>query len=208
MVWLAGSAQPMFAPGPGVRERRRHQRVKVALSGRYMLEDKREFFCTTRDMSPGGVALEAPEKGNLGSRIIVYLDQIGRLEGSVARHFANGFALFFNVTVAKREKLAEQLTWLANRHDLGMAEDRRHERIVPYRLRSTLKLPEGREYRVVIVDVSRSGVALRCDVQPPLGAIVTAGTTEGRVTRHFAGGIALEFLRQFPDENFDENVEL
>lgn len=205
---LAGSAGLALALTPHARERRRHQRVKVALSGRYMLEDRREFLCKTLDMSPGGVALLAPEKGDLHSRVVLYLDQIGRLEGSVARHFENGFALALNVTVAKREKLAEQLTWLASRHDLGMAEDRRHERIIPKLLRSTLKLVDGREYRAVIVDVSRSGVAVRSDAQPPIGDVATIGRTQGLVVRHFPGGVALEFLRTIPEEAFDESVEL
>jgi hypothetical protein len=190
------------------RERRRHQRVKVALSGRYMLADQREFSCKTQDMSPGGVALLGPETGNVGSRVVVYLDQIGRLEGTVARHLANGFALSLNVTAAKREKLAEQLTWLANRHILGVAEDRRHERIIPRIVRSTLKLDDGREYRAVIVDVSRSGVAVRCDIQPPIGDLATVGRTHGVVVRHFPGGVALEFSRIMPDDAFDESVEL
>jgi hypothetical protein len=159
-------------------------------------------------MSPGGVALLAPENGEIGSRVVVYLDQIGRLEGSVTRHLATGFALSLNVTVAKREKLAEQLTWLANRHLLGMAEDRRHERIVPRLLHSTLKLADGREYRAVIIDVSRSGVAVRCDIQPPIGDPATVGRTAGLVVRHFPGGVALEFSRIMSDDAFDENVEL
>ena len=33
---------------------RRHQRVKVALLGRYMLSDRQEYPCQTIDVSPGG----------------------------------------------------------------------------------------------------------------------------------------------------------
>jgi hypothetical protein len=35
------------------QERRRSQRVKIDLTGRYMLADRREFSCRTLDMSPG-----------------------------------------------------------------------------------------------------------------------------------------------------------
>ena len=34
-------------------------------------------------------------------------------------------------TARKRDKLAAQLTWLANRDILNLPEDRRHDRIVP-----------------------------------------------------------------------------
>ena len=38
-------------------DRRRHQRVRVNLLGRYMLPDRREFPCQVVNMSPGGMAL-------------------------------------------------------------------------------------------------------------------------------------------------------
>jgi hypothetical protein len=189
-------------------DRRRHQRVKVTLLGRYMLEDRREFPCQTIDMSPGGVALFAPVNTPVGSRVVAYLDELGRIEGRVARHLDNGFALAMNVPLLKREKLADQLTWLANRHALGMPEDRRHERIAPRNVRSTLKLADGREHLVKLLDISLSGAALKADVQPPMGTIVTVGQTPGRVVRHIDGGIAIEFLRLMPAETFGENVKL
>src|SRR5487761_2554649 len=101
---------------PLAQERRRHQRVKVSLLGRYMLADRREFPCQTIDMSPGGLALFAPVKGKDGERVIAYIDQIGRVEGQIVRQLDNGFALRMTMTLIKREKLADQLTWLANRN--------------------------------------------------------------------------------------------
>jgi hypothetical protein len=189
-------------------DRRRHQRVKVTLLGRYMLEDRREFPCQTIDMSPGGVALFAPVKAPIGARIVAYLDDLGRVEGTASRHLETGFALSLNVTAVKREKLADQLTWLANRHTLGLPEDRRHERITPRNPRSTLIMPDGREHLIKLIDVSLSGAAAKADIQPPLGTIITIGRTKGRVVRHFEGGIALEFLRLMPIEMFDETVRL
>jgi PilZ domain len=53
---------------PLAEERRRHQRVKVNLLGRYMLADRREFPCQVIDMSPGGMALIAPIAGQPGER--------------------------------------------------------------------------------------------------------------------------------------------
>ena len=100
---------------PLAEERRRHQRVKVNLLGRYMLADRREFPCQVVDMSPGGMALQAPMAGQPGERVIAYVDHLGRLEGKVARTFENGFAMTISATLRKRDKLAAQLTWLANR---------------------------------------------------------------------------------------------
>ena len=189
-------------------ERRRYQRVNVALLGRYMLRDRREFPCQTIDMSPGGVALLAPMPGAVGERVVVYLDHVGRIEGHVARHLANGFAMSVTAPLLKREKLADQLTWLANRHALGLPEDRRHERIVPRVTRTVVRLPDGHELIAKIIDVSISGVAVAVDVKPPVGSAITVGQTMGRVVRTFDGGIAVEFSRLLPAETFGDDVRL
>src|SRR5262249_57429684 len=78
---------------PAAEERRRLQRVKVHLLGRYMLPDRREFPCQIINMSPGGLALLAPGIGNVGDRVIAYLDHIGRVEGRFTRIMDNGVAL-------------------------------------------------------------------------------------------------------------------
>ena len=194
--------------GARIQERRRHQRVKVVLSGRYMLEDRREYACQTLDISPGGVAFAGTAKGGVGERVIAYLSQVGRVEGTVARHLDQGFAIQMKLPVIKREKLADQLTWLANRQALGMAEDRRHERIAPIFSHTTVKLPHGQEYMAKLIDISISGAALTVAARPPNGSPVIVGQTEAQVVRHFEGGIAVEFNRPFPAEVFNEKITL
>jgi PilZ domain len=189
-------------------ERRRHQRVKIALPGRFMREDREEFSCVTIDVSPGGVAIASQGVVQKGERIIAYLKQVGRLEGRVSREFADGFALQLRLSVNKREKLADQLTWLANRQALGMPEDRRHERMEPRNTGTTLKLWNGRERVAKIIDVSVSGCAILVDMSPPIGSSVTVGATSAHVVRHFNGGIAVEFARLIPVESFDAFIIL
>jgi hypothetical protein len=203
---VTSSAMPLIESK--IRERRRHQRVKVVLAGRYMLENRHDYPCQTIDISPGGVAFAALERGDVGERVIAYLSQIGRVEGSISRHFDQGFAIQMKLPVNKREKLADQLTWLANRQALGMAEDRRHERITPRFSHTTLKLPGGQEHLARLVDISISGAALAVGAKPPIGSPVIVGETAAQVVRHFEGGIAVEFNRLFPADTFDENVAL
>jgi hypothetical protein len=200
------SAMPLLAVK--FEERRRHQRVKVVLPGRYMLEDRLEYPCQTLDISPGGVAFASSARPRVGERVIAYLNQIGRVEGTVARHFEQGFAIAMKLPFIKREKLADQLTWLVNRQALGMAEDRRHERIAPRFSHTTLKLPNGQEYLARLIDISISGAALTVAATPPIGSPVVIGETGAQVVRHFTGGIAVEFNRPFPAETFNENTTL
>jgi hypothetical protein len=193
---------------PLSEERRRFQRVRVNLLGRYMLADRREFPCQVVDMSPGGMALVAPVTARPSERVIAYIDHVGRLEGTVVRAFPNGFAMTIAATARKRDKLAAQLTWLANRHILGLPEDRRHGRLVPKNTRTTLVLPSGVTVPCTLIDVSLSGAAVHTEAKPPVGSLIMLGRTQARVVRIRDDGIAVEFTRlQHPDfleENFTD----
>lgn len=195
---------------PSVRalsdERRRFQRVRVNLLGRYMLADRREFPCQVVNMSPGGMALIAPVTGAPGERVIAYVDHLGRLEGHIARAFQNGFAMTIGASARKRDKLAAQLTWLANRHILGLPEDRRHGRIVPRNPLGRLIMPNGVNIGCRIIDVSESGAAVATDQRPAIGALVTLGKVQGRVVRHLEDGFAIEFTRLQHPDFIEENV--
>lgn len=199
---------PLFKQDDLSVERRRTQRVKLALLGRFMRQDRMEFACQMIDMSPGSAAFYSPVKPDMGEKVIAYLDQIGRIEGIVTRHFETGFAIQMNVPAMKREKLANQLTWLANRHDLGMKEDRQHERIVPNSTRIILKLADGREFMAKLIDISISGAAMTVEANAPMGTRVTVGQTPAKVVRVFDTGVAVEFLRPFAAEGFDANSRL
>ena len=203
-------ALPLSKPKilPLAEERRRFQRVKVNLLGRYMLEDRREFPCQVINMSPGGMALIAPVAGMPGERVIAYVDHLGRLEGKIARTIDNGFAMTISASVRKRDKLAAQLTWIANRHILNLPEDRRHGRFTPRNPMARLILPNGNNIAVRIVDLSQSGaaVAIGPEQRPAVGAMITLGKTQGRVVRHIDEGFAVEFTRLQHPDFLEENI--
>jgi hypothetical protein len=185
------SSQPSSAQAAPTQ--RAFQRVSVNIPGRLMLANHEEFPCNVVDMSPGDVALTCTGRPHVGERVIVYLDHIGRLEGAVLSLSNAGFVMSITATDRKREKLAAQLTWIANKHELGLPEDRRHDRLAPRNTRSELVLDDGRRYACRIMDLSLSGAAVDSDVRPALGTPVRLGSMRGRVVRHFADGMAIEF---------------
>ena len=193
---------------PLAQERRRHQRVKVNLLGRYMLADRREFPCQVIDMSPGGMALVAPVVGNPGERVIAYVDHLGRLEGKISRLIENGFAMSISATLRKRDKLAAQLTWLANRQILNLPEDRRHGRFSPRNPVARLILPSGVNVACRVIDLSQSGAAISIapDLRPVVGAMIMIGKTQGRVVRHIEDGFAIEFTRPQHSDFVEDGV--
>jgi len=174
-------------------ERRRFQRVRVNLLGRYMLADRREFPCQVLEMSPGDAVVIAPVSGGVGEKVIAYIDHIGRIEGLILDPVDGGFLMEVVASSRKRDKMAAQLTWLANKDVLNLPEDRRHERVVPDNRHSTVVLDDGRRYNCKIIDISLSGAAIELAVRPAMGTPVTLGRMRARVVRHFQNGVAVEF---------------
>jgi len=191
---------------PAAEERRRFQRVRVHLLGRYMLPDRREFPCQIINMSPGGLALLAPGIGNVGDRVIAYLDHIGRVEGKITRIIDNGFAMSVGATARKRDKLASQLTWLANRDILNLPEDRRHDRIVPRNPIAVLTLEDGSKMTSRIIDLSLSGAAIAAENRPAMRSMVSLGRVKARVVRNLEEGFALEFIHEQLAETLEDDV--
>jgi hypothetical protein len=171
----------------------RFQRVRISVLGRYMLADRREFPCQALEMSPGDAMVVAPVAGAVGERVIAYLDHLGRVEGDITEVIPGGFQMDLLASPRKRDKLAAQLTWIANKDLLSLPEDRRHERVVPDNRHSTVVLDDGRRYNCKIIDISLSGAAIELAVRPAMGTPVTLGRMRARVIRHFPDGVAVEF---------------
>jgi hypothetical protein len=186
-------SRPFIAPARTRAEPNKFQRVKVSVLGRYMLADRREFPCQILEMSPGDALVIAPVSGEAGEKVIAYVDLIGRVEGTVLSPMEGGFLMDISASPRKRDKMAAQLTWLANKDVLNLPEDRRHERVVPDIRHSTVVLDDGRRYNCKIIDISLSGAAVELDVRPAMGTPITLGRMRARVVRHFQNGVAVEF---------------
>lgn len=201
MAMLQTSARPVLHDEPS-----RFQSVRVNLLGRYMLADRREFPGQVVTMSPGDLAMIAPQSGSPGERVIAYVDHVGRLEGAIIDVTDNGFHMQVGATDRKRDKLAAQLTWLANREILNLAEDRRHGRIVPKRPTTTVIMPNGVNLTCRIIDASASGAAIASTERPAMGLLLTIGKLQGRVVRHLEDGFAIEFTRLQHQDFLEENL--
>jgi hypothetical protein len=155
-----------------------------------------------------GVAVLGQQKGLIGERVVMYIDQIGRLEGMIARNFDAWFAVKLQLSPSKCEQLKEILAWLVSHHTHGTPDSRLHPRIKPFRRRAPLVTPDGRQYQAALIDLSTHGAALSVDVAPPIRSSVIIGRTPARVVRHFTTGIAVEFDEKLPADTFDVATKL
>jgi PilZ domain len=178
------------------KERRRFRRVNLNITGRlYIPSTEEEAMCTVQDISPGDVALRCDLKEEPTGRAVIYLDNLGRFEGPIIRAANGGFVMTFSCSLQKREKLADQLTLEVNRHLLGDSDLRRYDRVeavsgsYTHFTRST-----GEQIRCEVLDLSLTGVSVRTEHRPPVGEHVLIGHRAGRVARHHADGMGVEFL--------------
>ena len=196
--------EPVAVPGG---DRRRFQRIRLNLLGRCMFTDHRECPCHLLEISPGDALFVSSLSGEVGERVIACIDDIGRLEGMLADKTERGFLMSIISSDRKRDKLADILTWLANRHVLSLAEDRRHLRHTPKRTDASVLFPNGETHNCRVIDMSLSGAALATPMRPPLGSPIRLGRIGARVVRHFEDGIGIEFMRLMSDTAIEQTIE-
>ncbi len=178
-------------PSPG--DRRRHRRVAIALAGRYMLEDGSEYPCECVDISAGGLRLRAAKAGPWGSRVIAYIEGIGRIEGHLVRRASGWFAIETRGTTRKEERVEERIAWITNSENGRPDDHRRLSRQYVERQTVFLATLDGRQHKGELTDVSKDGAALLIDTVLAVSERVRLDGRRARVARVFPGGVALKF---------------
>jgi len=171
-------------------DRRRHRRLELKLSVRFLLEDGSEHSGVVSNISVGGMAINAEARPAEGSNIIAYVQELGRLEGVVSRVDDLGFAVRLTLSALRRDKLEERLG--SNKKSKG-PEARRHERESTSGVVHIMRA-DGRELPCRVIDLSLGGVSVEVAEWPPLGEEVMVGKMRGRVVRHHEMGVAIEFI--------------
>jgi hypothetical protein len=185
---LSNRATTLSAP-----DRRRFYRADMAVDGRVMGQSGVEQDCLTADISPGGARLRTPRPPLEGESLVLYLGPLGRVPAKVSRIEPEGtFGVQFQVSGHKREKLAEQLTWMMNK-GLFAHEERRATRHDGAGSLPVI-LEDGTALVCEVRDFSLVGCSVRTSrPRPPIGAWVRVGQTYGRVARYLEDGFALDF---------------
>jgi hypothetical protein len=180
-------------------ERRRHPRWPLKLPGRYMLSDGSEFPCETVDVSPGGIAIRGLKAGNPAERVIVYIEELGRIEGEILRNGSGWFVIAIKAPSNKQERLAERIAWLVKSKGEGVADRRIHQRIQAAHAPILMRTVDGQAFDAKLIDVSSTGAALLVDITLPVGAHVVLGDKPASVSRRFRGGLAVAFREGVPE---------
>ena len=125
----------------------------------------------TIDISCGGFAVRGLATEHLGERVVIYIEDVGRIEGVVARLFGECFAVKVQAPPTKRERLAEKIAGLVH-HMLAAPDQRQNERAVA-NTQSMLSNPIRGEHFGTLIKVSYRTAALKLEAAPRVSPLLT-----------------------------------
>jgi hypothetical protein len=184
------------APRPDIR-------IVVSLAGRYSLAnrrnvggERRQFACRAINISSTAVVLAVPVQGALGERVLADIEHFGKLEGTIERLLdVRGLVVRIEASDEDRRRLVDKIDWFEKHKNLEVPNQRTQTRFAPSEPCTTLLLADGTVRTCFIMDVSVSGAAVSADFAPEIGTVLAVGKAVGRVSRHFDGGFAVQFIQ-------------
>lgn len=191
------TAAPRRTPETHEPRRRTDQvdrRLRLALKGRYSDSSSHEHALKTVAMSCRSAEIRTDVAPREGDQLVCYIADVGRLEGEVVRSVPGAFLIRFDLSERKRDKLADQLTWLVNRDVLGLREERASPRVQTRGL-AEVKLESGGVLNCRVVDISLTGAGFEAErMPPPIGTRVSVGNLRGEVVRSQGRNFGIRFL--------------
>ncbi len=153
-----------------------------------------EFEAMTIDVCAGGLRINLALPLEVGEAVVLYIEDIGRVEGVVARILREvGYGIVLTVPARKRDKIADQLIWLINKDRLGLGDERMSERR-NVSGQTIVTFGAGIKIACAVVDMSIFGVALKTGgPRPMIGDRVRVNERAGTCVRYIDGGFAVDF---------------
>lgn len=194
----------MPVPGAILPDNGSEASAELILRCRFMLPDKSEHACRITALGPEGAVLLTQDYLPPRTPVVLYIDELGRIEAEAGGFAGQGFALSFRLKGPPRERFIARLRWVREKESGQIPSERRHARVVPRQKQAQITLADGRGHPCQVLDISLSGAAIMADVKPGLGVLLLLGKTRSRVVRHFAGGFAVEFVRHLEKGALDK----
>ncbi len=181
-----------FAP---VKERRASKRATTAAKGKlFFPQQNYEEECTVLDLSADGARLKASCSVPLGTLVVLYIDGLGRFEGTLIQRDRRNVGLQFKQTEAKRQKVASRVAEFVE----GTVSAPTALRVAPrmpaaggaHQFTTSSGLTEPCEF----IDIAISGASIKTELRPAIGETIVFDSTPAVVVRHLPTGIAVAFL--------------
>ena len=168
----------------------------VALAAKiFVPATETQIDCIVTGLSAEGATIRTSHGPSMGSEIALYVEGFDRFSAFPVSASHDSVRVKFNCSPLKQARTAEKIRRYLGGKSAPAA-------ILPVAQGSALhsvrsfKCSNGQTVTFDVIDISLSGASLRTSSRPPIGEVVTIGTVQGRIARHFDDGIAVEFFRR------------
>jgi hypothetical protein len=164
----------------------------VSLAAKVFLPvSKTEIDGVVTELTPDGATISLRNHLDVSTELVLYVEGFDRFSSSVVRIGQDHVRVRFFGSALKRERTAAKI----EAHLKGEAPPAFPVPSQGLSAHRTFIRQNGATAEFEVIDISLLGAALKSRCRPPIGEIITIGTTEGRVARYLDGGFAVEFLR-------------
>jgi hypothetical protein len=177
-------------------DKRARKRSRLQLKGTIFLPDKEcEATCFVSDMSPDGAGLKSACSAAIGTDIVLYVQGLGRFEGTIIHRDRLRVGVKFNYSKLSRMRIAEQIAMYLEHGPFIYTSMRSRPRLTAKKMVHSfaLELETGQKQVCDVVDITFIGASLKTDTRPEVGERVMFGKTPGVVVRHTEDGFAISF---------------
>jgi len=190
----------------GTLERRAGKRAPVGVKGKLFFPNHRyEEECTVLDLSPDGAGVKASCSVPIGAPVVLYVDGLGRFDGSLAQRNRLRVGLRFRQSPERRAKVAERIAEYLRYGKIDNTAPRQRVRIEPGTALHNFTLQTGQLIACEVLDIALSGGSFRTSSRPAVGEKIAFGKTVAVVVRHTEAGFAAQFTGDtLPDPSAEE----
>ncbi len=173
---------------------RAQERTRLELQGKLFNPiNQCEESCFVLDLSPNGAGLKTACAAPTGLRVVLYVNDLGRFEGTVVRRDRLYIGVQFKYSEAARDRIAGKIASYLEHGTSTYTPTRDSGRFAVAGLRHSFTLASGQNSPCEIVDIALSGISVKASVRPELGEHLFFGKTEVVVARHTEVGFAVGF---------------
>ena len=165
--------------------RRVFERYRLEIPARTYYAGREDGGAILLDVSAVGAAVRMRRRPDIGEDVVIYAEAGIRLAGRVVRWFSSGFAIIFSANAGRLQRILTKL---------GIAGRTVQATMTPLPgAGPRLRRMDGSVLSGRVTSISVVGVTVESRERPPLGAPMTVGQAEARVTAHHADGFSAEF---------------
>jgi hypothetical protein len=175
-------------------ERRAGKRAAVNVKGKLFFPDRKyEEECQVVDLSPDGAGVKASCSVPLGAAVVLYVDGLGRFEGTLAQRDRRRVGLKFKQSPDRRARVAEHIAEYIQFGKVDLTTSRQRVRLQPNVALHNFVTKSGDAVSCEVLDIALSGASFRSTARPAVGEAISFGKTIAIVVRHTETGFAARF---------------